>query len=291
MFIVYAAVGVLSGIGFYLILADLVRLPHTKASKAVNNLAKMQRDRVSAVDIWLGSIAATIAKHMHLSDFKKQDLSADLRTAQIDMSPEQYTANAIVRALLIAILAIPAYFIFPLMTPVVLLLAFVVYRMNIRKVTGAIKIKRARIENDLPKLVAVIEQKIQYQRSIVDILEDFQKHAGTELKHELAITIADMRSGNEEEAITRLDGRVGSPMMSDVCRGFVTLIHGDVATVYWSSLKMKFDDIQRQRLRAEADKIPRKVRRLSLVMLLCFMLMYIVIIVTQITGNLGVLFG
>lgn len=291
MFFINVIVGVLTGVGLYQILADLVRLPHTKASKAVNNLAKKQNERVSTIDIWLGSVSATIAKHLHLNEYKQQDLSADLRTAQIDMTPEQYTANAIVRALLIALLAVPAYFVFPLMSPMILLLAFLTYRINIRKVTGAIKIKRGRIENDLPKLVAVIEQKIQYQRSIVDILEDFQKHAGDELKQELAITIADMRSGNEEEAITRLDGRVGSPMMSDVCRGFVTLIHGDVATVYWSSLKLKFDDIQRQRLRAEADKIPKKVRRLSLIMLVCFMLMYMVIIVVQITGNLGILFG
>ena len=98
---------------------------------------------------------------------------------------------------------------------------------------------------------------MSYNRSILDILKDFTKSAGPELKYELEITIADIHSGNEESAITRLEARVGSPMMSDVCRGFVTLIHGDSAASYWSGLAMKFSDVQRQRLKIEAKKIPK----------------------------------
>ena len=111
------------------------------------------------------------------------------------------------------------------------------------------------------------------------------------MKHELDITVADIHSGNEESAITRLESRVGSPMMSDVCRGLVTLIHGDVAENYWSNLAMKFADINRQRLKADAAKVPRKVKRLSMCLLICFMLVYVVVIVAQIMNSVGVMFG
>lgn len=80
-------------------------------------------------------------------------------------------------------------------------------------------------------------------------------------------------------------------MMSDVCRGFVTLIHGDSAASYWSGLAMKFSDIQRQRLKIEAEKIPKKVKRLSMCLLGCFMLIYVVVIVSQIMTSVGVMFG
>ena len=99
-----------------------------------------------------------------------------------------------------------------------------------------------------------------------------------------------MRSGNEEAAISRLEARVGSPMLSDVCRGFISLIHGDAAPAYWAALAMKFSDIRRQRLRAEANKAPRKVKRLSMCLLVCFMLIYVVVIISQIMGSVGVLF-
>ena len=284
-------VGILTGVAAYFILADLFKLPYVKTSRAVNNLAKKQQTKTSSLDVWLGNLAAFLAKHLPMNEFKRQELAADLKTAQMDMTPEMYKANAIVKALLIGVFAIPIYFLFPILTPVILFLAFVLYRMNIRSVRVKIGSKREKIEADLPRLVTTIEQKLKYQRGIMDILQDFAKNARPELKHELDITIADIHSGNEESAINRLESRVGSPMMSDVCRGFVTLIHGDVAENYWSTIAMKFADINRQRLKVEAAKVPKKVKRLSMCMLICFMLMYVVVIVAQIMNSVGVLFG
>ena len=284
-------VGILTGVAAYFILADLFKLPYVRTSRAVNNLAKKQQTKTSSLDVWLGNLAAFLAKHLPMNEFKRQELAADLKTAQMDMSPEMYKANAVVKALLIGVFAVPVYFLFPILSPVILFLAFVLYRMNIRSVKVRIGNKRAKIEADLPRLVTTIEKKLKYQRSIMDILSDFARNARPEMKHELEITIADIHSGNEESAINRLESRVGSPMMSDVCRGFVTLIHGDVAANYWSTIAMKFADINRQRLKAEAAKVPKKVKRLSMCMLICFMLMYVVVIVAQIMNSVGVMFG
>ena len=208
----------------------------------------------------------------------------------VDTASDMRVANALVKAMLVAVFAIPVLFIFPILAPVILFLAFILYKINIRSVRVRIGNKRERIEADLPRLVATIEKKLDRDRSILDILTDFARNARPELKHELDITIADIHSGNEESAITRLESRVGSPMMSDVCRGVVTLINGDVAANYWKNLSMKFADINRQRLRAEAQKAPRKVKRLSMCLLVCFMLIYVVVIVAQIMASVGVMF-
>lgn len=291
MIILRVAVGVLFGTAVYFFLADMFKLPYVRTSKAVNNLAKSQREKTSNLDVWLWNLASTIAKYLPMNEFKRQELEADLRTAQMDITPEMYKANAIVKSLLIAVFAIPMLFIFPILAPVVLVLAFVLYRSNTKSVSNRIKAKRAKIENDLPRLVSTIQKTLIRSRNIIDILTDFYPQANKELQHELGITIADMRSGNEEAAVTRLEARVGSPMISDVCRGLITLIHGDEAPVYWSSLAMKFSDIQRQRLRLEAQKIPKKVKRLSMCLLVCFMLIYVVVIVSQIMNSVGVMFG
>ena len=283
--------GMLVGIAAYFLLADALKLPTVRTSRAVNNLSKRQTDKTSSLDVWLGNFASSLARHLPMNEYRREELAADLKTAQMEVTPEQYTANAIVKALVIGVLAIPTLFFFPILSPIILFLAFVLYRMNIKSVKVRIGSKRSRIEADLPRLVATIYKKLDYQRNILDILTDFSKHARPEMKHELDITIADIRSGNEEAAITRLESRVGSPMMSDVCRGFVTLIHGDVAENYWSTIAMKFADINRQRLKAEAAKVPKKVKRLSMCMLICFMLMYVVVIVAQIMNSVGVMFG
>ena len=123
------------------------------------------------------------------------------------------------------------------------------------------------------------------------MLDTYKENAGPELKRELEITVADMRSGNYEVALTRLESRVGSAMLSDVTRGLISVIRGDETTVYWSTLVLKFSDYQRQNLKAEAQKAPKKVRKLSMVLLVCFMLIYVAVIGQVLISSLGGLMG
>ena len=284
-------IGALFGVGLFFILADVYAIPYYKTSKAVESLSKLQKEKTSGLDLWLGGIAGWLADRLPMDPFKRSQLEADLRTAQMDVTPEMFRANAIVKAMLVGIMAIPMAFIFPLLCPVVLFLAVFLYNMEIKSVSKRIQGKRAKIEYELPRLVFNIEKTLKHNRDVLYMLESYSKTAGPEMKHELDITAADMRSGNYEAAITRLESRVGSSMMSDVCRGLIGVLRGDDTEMYWASLAIKFSDAQRKQLRIHAQQVPRKVKRLSMCLLLCFMLIYIVVILSQIMGSLGVLFG
>ena len=286
-----AIIGVLCAVGLYFVLADVYKIPYYKTSKAVESLSKRQKDKKSSLDIWLSGIAEWLAKHLRLNEFKRAQLEADLKTAQMDITPEMFKANAVVTACLIAVLAIPVAFIFPLLVPVVLFLAFFLYRMEVKSVSKRIKAKRERIEYELPRLVSNIEKTLAHNRDVLYMLESYAPNAGPELKHELNITVADMKSGNYEGAITRLESRVGSSMMSDVCRGLIGILRGDDNRMYWATLALKFNDTARQQLRLRAQKVPKKVKRLSMCLLICFMLIYVVVILEQIMSSIGVLFG
>ena len=286
-----AIIGVLCAVGLYFVLADVYKIPYYKTSKAVESLSKRQKDKKSSLDIWLSGIAEWLAKHLRLNEFKRAQLEADLKTAQMDITPEMFKANAVVKACLIAVLAIPVAFIFPLLVPVVLFLAFFLYRMEVKSVSKRIKAKRERIEYELPRLVSNIEKTLAHNRDVLYMLESYAPNAGPELKHELNITVADMKSGNYEGAITRLESRVGSSMMSDVCRGLIGILRGDDNRMYWATLALKFNDTARQQLRLRAQKVPKKVKRLSMCLLICFMLIYVVVILEQIMSSIGVLFG
>ena len=287
---IQAITGTLFGFGLYYILADLLKIPYYKTSKAVDSLSA-DRHKTSGLDIWLSGLAEKLAARLRMNEFKRAELEADLKTARMDITPEMYKANAIVKALLIGIFAVPVGFILPFMVPLILILSFVLYRMETKKVGKRIKAKRKKIEYELPRLVSGIEKTLTHSRDVIYMLESYAKNAGPELKHELDITVADMKSGNSEGAITRLESRVGSSMMSDVCRGLIGILRGDDNRVYWASLALKFDDAARQQLRLEAQKAPRKVKWLSMSLLLCFMLMYVVVILQQILDSVGVLFS
>ena len=284
-------IGALFGVGLFFILADVYAIPYYKTSKAVESLSKLQKEKTSGLDLWLGGIARWLADRLPMDPFKRSQLEADLRTAQMDVTPEMFRANAIVKAMLVGIMAIPMAFIFPLLCPVVLFLAVFLYNMEIKSVSKRIQGKRAKIEYELPRLVFNIEKTLKHNRDVLYMLESYSKTAGPEMKHELDITAADMRSGNYEAAITRMESRVGSSMMSDVCRGLIGVLRDDDTEMYWASLAIKFSDAQRQQLRIQAQQVPRKVKRLSMCLLICFMLIYVVVILAQIVNSLGVLFG
>lgn len=289
--IMKVCIGILVGIGLFMILADCFRIPYMRTSKAVNNLAKHQKDKTNSFDVWLSSIASFIARKIRLNEFKETQLEADLRIAQMNITPEMFMANAIVKSLIVGVLAIPVFFIFPVLSPVIVFLAFILYRINMKGIANRIRAKRAKIEYELPRFVFKIEKSLMHSKDILEMIESFARNTNDELKHELDITAADIRSGNSEIAITRLEARVGSPLMSDVCRGLISIDRGDVNTAYWNNLSIKFADIQRQQLRLEAEKTPRKVKKLSMCLLFCFMLVYLVVIFTQIVSSVGVLFG
>jgi hypothetical protein len=50
---------------------------------------------------------------------------------------------------------------------------------------------------------------------------------------------------------------------------------------------LKFSDYQRQNLKAEAEKAPKRVRKLSMVLLICFMLIYVAVIGEVLISSLG----
>ena len=283
--------GILVGVGMMYILLDAFKVPYLKTSKAVKTVSKKQREKTSSVDVWLGGIANSLAKIIRINEYKRAELLNDLRTARIDITPEQYKANAIVKAAVLGVFAIPMLFIFPLLSPVILIISFVVYNSENKKAGKKIKEKRQIIEYELPRFVSTVEKTLKHSRDVLYMLESYIPNAGEEFREELSITVADMRSSNYEAAITRLEARIGSPMMSDVCRGLIGILRGDEMALYWSTLSLKFADVHRQHLKQRAQKIPKKVKRLSVVLLACFMLVYVVVIMYQIIDSLGMLFG
>lgn len=286
-----AIIGSLIGVGLFLILADTLRVPFLATSTAAGNLAKRQKQKTGTLEIWLHDLAMWISKRLRLNEYKRIQLETDLKSAGMNLSPEMHIANSIVKAMLVGVFAIPLFFIFPLLAPVVIALAVFMYFRESKGVANRIKAKRKAIEYELPRFVSHIEKTLKHNRDVLYILDNYKNTAGPELRSELEITVADMRSGNYEAALTRLENRVGSSMLSDVSRGLISVLRGDDTEVFWTSLGVKFADYQRQLLKQEAQKVPGKVKRLSMCLLFCFMAIYIVVIGMEIVTSLGVLFG
>lgn len=283
--------GVLLGVGLFFIVADLLRIPALKVSRAVIELSKQQNKKMAIFEQYLLDLAFWLSKRIKLNEYKRLQLLSDLQTANINITPELHIANAILKAGICGLLAIPALYIFPLVVPIVVALSFAMYFKESKGIQDKIKERRSAIEFELPRLVFTIEKTLTHSRDVLAILDSFRNNTTAELNHELSITAADMRSGNYESALTRLESRVGSAMLSDVVRGLISVLRGDKTEVYWASLSLKFADIQRQLLKGQAARVPSKVKRLSFLLLFCFMAVYLVVIIVEIMSSLSAMFG
>lgn len=283
-------VGMTAAVGVGFILADVMRVPSYRASAAISGLAKKGKKQSGVLSVYIKSLAAKLAVRLKLNEFRRTQLELDLRTAGMEITPEQFIAEAVVSSLILGVCALLFCFFFPFGGVVLLAAALYVYFYKTRSVTQAIRTRRQAIEYELPRLVSVIANMLRHNRDVVSVLSSYCAMAGPELGSELEVTIADMRSGNIEVALTRLESRIGSTMMSDVVRGLISVSRGNDTDVYWAQTEMKFSDYQRQLLKSQAASVPRKVRRLSMALLLCFLLIYIAVIGQVLMTSVGSLF-
>ena len=276
--------------GLYFIIADRLKIPYLKASKAIMNMGRTDRKLTTIIEAVIMDLSIKLSKFIPMDRYKKNRLSATLKAAGISMTPECYQAHAILKALSVALLIIPCLIIFPLMAIAVLILSVLVYFKEYQKADNQMQERRGEIETELLRFVSTIEQELKTSRDVLSILESFKKNTTPALADELGITCADMRSGGYEVALMRLEARVNSPQLSDVVRGLISVIRGDDGVMYFQMLAHDFKQMELRKLKAQAQKIPGKIRIFSLVMLMCFLATFLIVIAVQVIQSLGVMF-
>lgn len=281
---------ILLAAGLFFILADVLKLPTLGAAKAMLSVGRQDKKATKTVEAWLMSVAVRLSKRIPMDAYKKSRMANLLKAAGIAMTPEVYAAYAMVKAGAILLGVIPCLLLFPLLSPVLVFLAVLVYFKETRKADEQLREKREQIESELPRFVATIEQTLKSSRDVLAMLENYKKNAGAAFARELDIVTADMRSSSYEAALTRLEARLNSPMLSDVVRGLIGVLRGDDSAVYFQMLAHDFKALELQRLKGEAQKIPPKIRVFSFLMLMCFLFTYLVIIALEIMKSLGEMF-
>ena len=210
--------------------------------------------------------AVKLAPHIHMDEYKRGRLKNTLAAAGLGTTPEEYAAFAIVKTSAVLLAVIPCLLIFPLLALVVVLLAVAVYFKEIRRA----------------------EEKLSVKRD--EMIEHYKQNSGPVFAAELDILTADMRSGSYEAALTRFEARFNSPLLSDIVRGLIGVLRGDNGVNYFQMLSHDMKQLELQRLKAKAMKIPPKIRVFSFVLLMCFLVTYLAIIIYEIIHSLGGMF-
>jgi flagellar protein FlaJ len=282
--------GVTLAAGLFFILLDVLRLPYLSTAKAMLNTTRAEKKAARSSEIYLMTFAVKLSRYIRMDEYRKHRLRNVLKATGMNMEPEIYQAYALVKAGAILLAVIPAGLVFPLLVPVMVFLSVMVYFKETKKADEKLSVKRAAVEKELPRFVASIEQELKASRDVLSIVESYKKNAGEAFAGELTMLAADMRSSSYEAALTRFEARLNSPMLSDITRGLIGALRGDDSTMYFQMLAHDFKQLELQRLKSEAQKIPPKIRVFSFLMLMCFLFTYLAIIAFEIIKSLGGMF-
>lgn len=282
--------GTLLASGLFFILADILKLPSLATQKAMLSAFKQNRKSAKSIDTIINGWAVRIAKFIPIDEYKKRRMKNTLKAAGMNQTPEEFIAVAIIKSGLIVLGVIPSLIILPLLAPILLFLAVLIYFKEIKKADEKLSVKKGKIEIELPRFVATITQELKASRDVLAILENFKKSAGEDFANELDILTADMRSSSYEAALTRFEARINSPMLSDITRGLISVLRGDDGAIYFQMLAHDMKQLELQRLKAQAMKIPPKIRVFSFIMLMCFLMTYMAIICYEIIRSLDGMF-
>ena len=280
------------GIAAYNLSCAFVDIPTGRTSKMMM-LARRQQSskKEKLLDVYITKIAVLLAPFLRLDKLKRNRLQTALAIAGLELTPEAYPARAWVTAAAVGLCAIPMAFLMPLLSPVLVGLAVALWFSTYYAAFDFVRKRRKLIEAEIPRFALSIGQILENDRDVLKMLTSYRRVAGRDFAAELDQTIADMKTGNYENALLRFETRIGSPMLSDVVRGLIGVLRGDDQRMYFKMICFDMRQIEQNSLKKEAAKRPRKIQRYSMMMLVCIMIIYLVVLCTEVINSLGVFFG
>lgn len=283
---------ILFGFAVYNLSTAFADIPTSKTSRMMMLARKQQgTKKEQLLDVYITKIARLFAPYLRLDRLKRNKLQAALNIAGLELTPEVYTARAWVTAGAVGLCALPMAFLMPLFVPVLIGTAVALWFSTYFAAFDFVKKRRRLIEAEIPRFALTIGQNLENDRDVLKILTSYRRVAGRDFGAELDQTIADMKTGNYENALIRFETRIGSPMLSDVVRGLVGVLRGDDQRMYFKMICFDMRQIEQNNLKKEAAKRPKKIQRYSMMMLICIMIIYLVVLCTEVLSSLGAFFG
>lgn len=263
----------LLSVALYLILTSRFPGVYTPALKSINRRGVK---KLTQTQIAVGRLADTLQPHITLEPIRRFEMDEMLKTLGYTQSPEAYTASAVAKGVIIALMLIwvPVLSL-PIGVAAMILVGVVVYKREIRKLKQALEQHRSAIEKELPQFASTIRQTLNSTFDIVSILANYRKICGPVLAGEIDKTLNDIMTGNAQKALNSLEGRVSSAKLSQLTRGLQAVLRGDDQRAYFDVLAADYRRAQDEEVERTLLKRPKELHPLLAVLFICLALMII----------------
>ena len=272
-----------------------MELPSGKTRKTMQSAAKQNGIRHDGeVDLFVTSLAEKLHWLIRIDPVRRASLENVLKIAKKNTSPEAFILSIVLLALLVFAAFIPVAMVMGdiAMLGLGALLGVALAAMRYRSITASVGNRKDRIVAECPRFANYLTQNLATQnRDLLGMLSAYQRTATCpDFAEEIALTVADMKTGNYERALFNLQHRVDHPSMTEIVRGLQGVLHGDDQTMYFERVCFDMKNLEQALLRKEAAKRPRKITKYQFAIMAGTILMMAVALVTQLLDSLQVLF-
>ena len=252
----------LIGFGLYELVTTVYTVPNRQTKKSIKRLTQQKKLSEDLREFFVDPISKVILKFIKMDRIAREKKRKDLLRVGMDITPEQYYADAIVISLWI--LCLGALFIligFPLFFAISVILSFALFFNNIEVVNKKIKFINQAITRDLPKFVMIYDHARGDNVQLVDIIEKYRQAACEEFQYDLDLLIVDLKTSvGEEAALISFSERTNIQELSNFVNILLGSIKGDDVSTAIKLTEREMEVIRREEKNRKILALPDKVR-------------------------------
>lgn len=269
------SLAMLFGYGLFQLVGGIFDVPSHREIKTIMAVGKKKKERVNVLDAFVFKVSHLIIPYVRINPYKRKKMGNALKSLGSLDTPEMVYSRAFVESAIYAGVGLILVFVHPIFTLILLFYAIQRFSAQIGKIDQLMRKRREKIEWELPRFVNTVQQEIKKRQDLLAILIDFRKNSDGELGEELEVTIADMKTSDYENAISRLDARVVSSLLSDVTQGLIAVLRGDDIVSYFEQLGIQLRSFEKNRLKKEMNRRLEKIKKYPYILLFTFLLMVV----------------
>ncbi len=286
IFILTVIAGLLTAFGIFHVAQAALFLPSGKAVNAIQNIYG-RRSLSGQLQRILLPLAGLLSRLFPMSEYKTKQMEADFDRLNLKQTPKEYSSGLMTKSLLLTVIGL---IFIPLGVPwlflIVAVIALLSYFRGMQSVRNKVEELNQAIEAELPRLVETLNYSVQDNRDLLSFFEKYRKVSGRELGVELDRIIVDMKTGNQEAALRRMDARLGIPSFAALCAILCGVNQGVDQKVSLLVLEQDMRTKERETLRRNMEKSPGRIKAASFILTILMIIMFMIPFVLLIMGNL-----
>ncbi|WMJ22696.1 hypothetical protein RBG61_11950 [Paludicola sp. MB14-C6] len=252
MIVVILALIFLILLGLYYILSAILKLPlHSKRKKV--NLKE-------SLELLIDKATQKVTPYIKLNEQKKNRIQRALEVTNNKTTAEFFQAKAYIKFTVVFLIGLLSLCISWFVTLITTILAILVYLNDFHSLYKSYHKCKKEFENEIPAFTSYIKEKLNSQRNIINLLDEYTLTDNIMFAKELEITVASMRTSSPENALLQLNRRISSEKLNMVIQGLLGIARGEDQQFYFQMISYDFDIIDKNNLRKEVLNIPKKLR-------------------------------